>query len=86
MALAPRTVQNIPDRLSREPITVTELFGGLDSARISGRVRISDREAFFVPAGLREYAPQLDLPGVGWLTFRLALPAHRFFLVPLPKV
>src|SRR5256885_9921625 len=57
-----------------------ELFGGLDGAGIGGGVGIPDRVAFFVPTSLREYASQLDFPGVGWLTFRLALPAHRFFL------
>src|SRR5271165_2568618 len=58
----------------------TKLLGGLDSAGVSGGVRIANGEALFVELGLSENASQFDLPRMGWLTVRLAQAAHRFLL------
>src|SRR3954447_11676219 len=59
---------------------LAELFGGLDGARVGGRVRITDRVAFFVPPGLGEHASQFNLSRVGWLPVSFTLTPQGLFL------
>src|SRR5579862_934583 len=59
---------------------LAKFFGGLDSARVGGGIRIADRIAFFVPAILGKYTSQFDFARVGRLTFRFADATQGFFL------
>src|SRR2546428_7629479 len=59
---------------------LAKVFGGFDSARIGGGIRIADGVAFLVPPCLREHAPQLDFSRMGGVTLGFALPTHRLLL------
>src|SRR6266576_1326559 len=57
-----------------------KLFGILDGSGIRGGIGIADGIAFLIPRRLGEDASQFDLPSMGRLAFRLALPTDRLFL------
>src|SRR2546428_3355648 len=52
---------------------LAKVFGGFDSARIGGGIRIPERVDLLIPRRLREHAPQLDFPRMGGLTLGFAL-------------
>src|SRR5664279_5149410 len=60
--------------------SLSKRIGGLDGADVRGGIWIADGVPLLIPGSLGEDAAQLDLSGVGWLSFRLALPSHRLFL------
>src|SRR5258708_35886581 len=53
--------------------SLSKLFGGFDGAGVGGGIGIANGVTLLLPCGLCEDASQLDLSGMGWLTFRLAL-------------
>src|SRR6202041_407522 len=58
--------------------TATEWLTALDGAYIAGRGLIPYRIALFIDGGLREYAAQLGLTGVGGLAVLFASTAFSF--------
>src|ERR1022692_4804883 len=54
-------------------------LGVLNGSRVSSGIGIADRVSLLVPGGLGEDAAELDFPGVGGPSLRLALSAHCLF-------
>src|SRR5256885_877296 len=51
---------------------LSKLFGSFDSSCVSGRTRIANRIAFFIPGSLGEDATEFDFASVGWLAVGFA--------------
>jgi hypothetical protein len=66
-----------------------ELFGGLHGSGAGSRIRIANREAFFVMRGLSEYASQLtSRVWAGWPSVLPLRPSVSFFTTgtPVPSI
>ena len=55
--------------------SLSELLGRLDGTCVGGRVRVANRKALLVPAGLCKDASQFDFPGMSGLTVDFARPS-----------